>query len=258
MDWVDDQHVVAFRFVLVLLQADVVEVRNIRHLHVLHEAFGEVLAFVPPPRLVQLAVVLNDELARPDALSVEAASSFALGMDAKGLLIGRSDYGLAEPFCVEPMGIFEHFGRVFLQLLVSPGELFVVGLIIPARAVSNDELARLLHVVALRSQEVHGSEQTFVNELVLHHRVVHQRHFLQLSLRQQIEDVLASKSIDAPDDALLNIAYVCRIAFCPTGLSLLKLDLGVSAPCCFFWVGVIALYPPGSIWAVGNPCSLRQ
>jgi hypothetical protein len=49
---INDEHVEALRLIIVLFEANIVEIRYISHFHVLHKALGEVLSLIPTPRLI--------------------------------------------------------------------------------------------------------------------------------------------------------------------------------------------------------------
>ena len=60
---IDNEHLIPFLLVIVLLQVDIVEVWKVAQLLLPHYPFGMVLPFVPSPGLVHFAEVLDNKLA---------------------------------------------------------------------------------------------------------------------------------------------------------------------------------------------------
>lgn len=68
VDGIHNQHVVALFLIRVLFQTNIVKIRHIRHFQQPHGFFSKVLALIPPPWLIQLTKILDDELTWFDAL----------------------------------------------------------------------------------------------------------------------------------------------------------------------------------------------
>lgn len=70
------------------LKIDIVEFWNIVFkFFLLHYLFNEVFTIVPPPRLVNLSIVLYDKAALLNTSAIHANSSLAFGVDTKRCFI---------------------------------------------------------------------------------------------------------------------------------------------------------------------------
>ena len=113
---VHHQHVAAQGLVVVLLHGYVVELRDVvLHLLLLHYLLYEVLPVVPPPRLVYLPKVLDQEGALLYPRRVDADRSLALRVHPECRLVLRHLVVLQQQVCVLPVPPREEVLLLFLH-----------------------------------------------------------------------------------------------------------------------------------------------
>lgn len=92
LNWIHYQHIISQRFIFMLLQINVVELwNNLLKFLFLQNFLYEVLPLIPPPRLINLPKIFNDESASFNTLFSNAFCSFSLCMNSKKLVCRKME-----------------------------------------------------------------------------------------------------------------------------------------------------------------------
>ena len=241
---VHHQHVAPQRLVAVLLHRDVVELRHVvLHLLLLHYLLYEVLPVVPPPRLVYLPEVLDQEGALLDPRRVDADCPLALCVHPEGSLVLRYFVVLQQQVRVLPVPPRE---KVLLLALHHALALGLLG------GVALDEFADFLEAESLGSEEVERFGEGGLDEGVFSELVGDS--FLEpfnIYLGEAVVDDVPGVEVDAPGDPLFNLPLGVPFVF--AAFPLVLLDLAVSALGLQGGVCVLAFYFVCSVGALGLP-----